>query len=279
MYKTVTLHLEDDSLVNAVSPVGLAIHQGDSCVVECHHVPEFGQVLRLADHEGVLPARGTMPLILRRATLQDQSRAKENAVTGRMAAKTVHKRVEEHKLPLHIVQVRYSFDRSVLHITFTAENRVEFGEFVKALAGELRVRVEMKSLGVRDAARLVGGMGVCGRSLCCRSWLKDFAVVSVKMAKTQRIALNPGSISGMCGRLKCCLRYEFDQYRQQGEGLPRDGAPVQCPGGCGMVWDKDIMGQRLKVRLDDGRIMDCPVAEVKPLAPDGRHDREKEIES
>lgn len=276
MYRTVTIHFEDDSLVNAVSPVGLAIHQGDLCVVECNRVPEFGQILQLADHEGVMPAKGTMPVILRRATLQDQSRAKENAVNSRMASKTVHKRVEEHKLPIHIVQVRYSFDRSVLHITFTAENRVEFGELVKNLAGELRVRIEMKSLGVRDAARLVGGMGVCGRPLCCKTWLSNFEVVSVKMAKTQRLALNPGSISGMCGRLKCCLKYEFENYRTMGEGLPRDGAMVRCQDGCGCVCDKDIMSQRVRVRLEDGRIRNYLVDEISPMGDRQRAEQEND---
>ena len=267
MYRTVVVHFEDDSLANAVSPVELAIHPGDSCVVECNRIPEFGQILQLSDHDGPLPPRGSVPAILRRATLQDQSRAKENSVVGRMASKTVHKRVEEMKLPMHIVQVRYSFDRSVLHITFTSEDRVEYGELVKALAGELRTRIEMKSLGVRDAARLVGGMGVCGRPLCCKAWLKEFEVVSVKMAKTQRLALNPGTIGGMCGRLKCCLKYEFDSYREANGNLPRDGAAVRCQEGCGCVGDKDIMRQRVKVRMDDGRILDFPVEELEPAPP------------
>ena len=186
-------------------------------------------------------------------------------MTGRLASKTVHKRVEEQKLPLRLIHVRYSFDRSILHVTFTAEERIEYTEFVRSLAGELQARIEMKFLGVRDVARLVGGMGVCGRSLCCKSWLKDFEGVSVKMAKTQRLTLNPGTISGMCGRLKCCLKYEFDSYRQMGETLPRDGASVRCGDGCGCVWDKDIMRQRVKVRLEDGRILDYPAEEVQPM--------------
>lgn len=279
MYRTVIVHFEDDSLANAVSPLELAIHPGDSCVVECSRIPEFGQVLQLSEHEGSLPPRGTVPILLRRATLQDQARAKENSVVGRMASKTVHKHVEKMGLPMHIVQVRYSFDRSVLHVTFTSDDRVEYGELVKTLAGELRARIEMKSLGVRDAARLVGGMGVCGRALCCKVWLKEFEVVSVKMAKTQRLALNPGTIGGMCGRLKCCLKYEFESYRRASETLPRDGAPVRCQEGCGCVWDKDIMRQRVKVRMDDGRILDCPVEELESAPhspPPHGHKQEKQ---
>jgi cell fate regulator YaaT (PSP1 superfamily) len=238
VYRSVDIHFEDGSLVNAISPADLSIHPGDWCVVDCNRIPEFGQVIQLVDQDGDLPKKGLTPCLMRRATLQDQARAKENSVTGRMAAKTVHKRVEEQKLPVHIVQVRYSFDRSVLHITFTAEDRVDTGEFVKGLAGELRVRIELKPLGVRDAARLVGGMGVCGRPLCCKTWIKEFEAVSVKMAKIQHLALNPGSISGMCGRLKCCLKYEVDNYRELGDNLPRDGARPPCEGGCGCGGDK-----------------------------------------
>ena len=265
MYRSVIVHCEDDTLIHAACPKELAIHKGDWCVVECHRLPEFGQIVEVADHDGNLPGKGAIPIVLRRATLQDQSRAKENLLTGRMAAKTVHKRVEELKLALHIVQVRYSFDHAVLHVTFTSEERVELGELIRGLATELRVRVEMRPMGVRDAARLMGGVGVCGRDLCCRTWLREFDAVSVKMAKVQRLALNPGTISGMCGRLKCCLKYEFDNYRELGDNLPRDGAPVHCPGGCGRLCDKDILRQRLKVRLDDGRVMDYAADEVRPV--------------
>lgn len=269
MYRSVDIRLEDDALVSASCPLELTIHVGDLCVVECNRVPECGRVLQMMDHEGAMPAKSLVPSVLRRATLQDQSRASENLVVGRMAVKTVHKRVEEYKLPLHVVQVRYSFDRSVLHVSFTAEDRVEYAEFVKALAGELRVRVEMKSMGVRDAAKHIGGMGVCGRALCCKTWMRDFNVVTVKMAKAQRLALNPGAISGTCGRLKCCLKHEYDGYKQAGEKFPKDGARVACGECNGCVWDKDILGQRIKVRLEDGRLLDCALSEVVPLGPKG----------
>jgi len=267
LYRSLVIHLEDDTLVNAICPAEWAIHQGDLCVIECNRTPESGRVVQLHEHEGDLPAKGQVPFVLRRATLQDQSKAAENLVVGRMAVKTVHKRVEEYKLPIHVVHVRYSFDRSVLHVTFTSEDRVEYTECVKALAGDLRVRVEMRAIGVRDAAKLVGGMGVCGRAICCKTWMKDFNVVTVKMAKTQRLALNPAAISGTCGRLKCCLKHEYDGYKQAGDKFPKDGARVACGNACGCIWDKDILGERVKVRLDDGLIMDCALAEVAPIKP------------
>jgi cell fate regulator YaaT (PSP1 superfamily) len=262
VYRSVLIHLDDDSLVNATCQIELVIHQGDLCVIECNRIPESGHVVQLVEHEGEMPAKGTIPFVLRRATLQDQSRASENQVVGRMALKTVHKRVEEYKLALHVVQVRYSFDRSVLHVTFTSEDRVEYAECVKALAGELRARIEMKAIGVRDAAKLVGGMGVCGRALCCKTWMKDFNVVTVKMAKAQHLALNPGAISGTCGRLKCCLKHEYESYKLAGDKFPKDGARVSCGDSCGCIWEKDILKERVKIRLDDGRIVDCALAEV-----------------
>jgi cell fate regulator YaaT (PSP1 superfamily) len=230
--------------------------------VELNHVHEYGTVVHLEEREGDAAPRPGMATAVRRATLQDQARALENAVVGRMAAKTALKRIEDLRLGIRLVRVRYSLERSVLHITYTAEERVDAHELVKSLAADLHVRVEIRQIGVRDGARLIGGLGPCGRQLCCRTWLSDFAAVGVKMAKLQRLSLNPGTIGGMCGRLKCCLRYEYDLYRRLGERLPRDGARVQCPEGEGWVADKDILGQRIRVRLQDGRILEYEAAQV-----------------
>jgi len=265
MYRSLIIRLEDDSLVNTVCPAEWVIHEGDLLIIDCNHIPESGRVIQWAEHEGDMPAKGHGPFVLRKATLQDQAKASENLVVGRMALKTVHKRVEEYKLALHVVQVRYSFDRSVLHVSFTSEDRVEYSECVKSLAGELRVRVEMRAIGVRDAAKLAGGMGICGRAICCKTWMKDFNVVTVKMAKAQRLALNPGAISGSCGRLKCCLKHEFEVYKHAGDQFPKDGARVACGEGCGCILDKDILRERVKIRMDDGRVLDCAVSEVSSL--------------
>ncbi len=277
VHRVLDIQLEDGTLLKACSPAELAIHTGDQCVVDFHHVPEYGKVMRLVERPGDLPARGQSAVVMRRATLQDQSRARENAVVGRMAARTVGKRVEADKLPIHVVQVRYSFDRAVLHVTYTSEERVECAEAARALSSELRTRVELRNIGVRDSARLIGGMGMCGRTLCCRTWMKEFDGVSVKMAKAQRLALNPSSIGGACGRLKCCLKYEFDCYRRLGERLPRDGARVCCGEGQGCVVDKDILRQRIKVRMDDGRVMDFDNTSVKAAEMEGgKPGRQKE---
>jgi cell fate regulator YaaT (PSP1 superfamily) len=255
----------------------LALHQGDQCIVECNRILEYGTIVALSQREGDMPGRNGHFVVLRQATLQDQARAKENSVVGHMAAKTVAKRIEAAKLPVHVVQVRYSFDRSVLHVTYTCEDRVEFGEFVRSLASELKTHVEMRQMGARDSARLIGGTGVCGRCLCCSTFLKDFAAVSVKMAKTQRLALNPASIGGACGRLKCCLKYEYDCYRQMDEKLPHDGAQVRCAEGVCRMVDKDILRQKIKVRTQDGRFVEYAGDSVEVVEETGeKNARNKE---
>jgi len=268
MYKTVEILLEDEAVLHAACVSELAIHKGDLCVAEWNRIPEFGRVAGLVEQTGASPSKG-LATVLRRATLQDQSRAQENAVVGRMAFKTAARRIEERKLPVRLAQVRYSFDRAVLHISYAAEDRVDCADLGRALAAELHARVELRQIGVRDAARLVGGMGPCGRNLCCRAWLKGFDAVSVKMAKVQRIALNPGTIGGMCGRLKCCLRYEFATYKELGATMPKDGTAVRCPQGCGVLADKDILRQRVRVRVEDGRVLDFPADEVTALNREG----------
>jgi cell fate regulator YaaT (PSP1 superfamily) len=277
MYRVLKLQLEDETVLKAVSPAELALHPGDQCVVECNHLPEFGTIVALKECEGAMPGKGNHYMALRRATLQDQARARENTVVGHMAAKTVAKRMEAAKLPMHIVQVRYSFDRAVLHVTYTSEDRVECGELIRALATELRTHVEMRQIGARDSARLIGGTGVCGRTLCCKAFLKEFEAVSVKMAKAQRLALNPASIGGACGRLKCCLKYEFECYRSMGEKLPPDGAMVRCAEGVCRMVDKDIMRQRVKVRTADGRVIEYDGGSVDVVQDeDNKRARNKE---
>lgn len=270
MYRVIQIQFEDGTHGVAYAPPDAPVHAGEQGLVEVHRVPEFVHLVAVKDQEGDWPHHPPGPMFVRPANPNDQARARENRVVGRTALKAVLRRVEELKLEIHLVSVRYSFDRSILHVVYTAEERAECGELVKALAGELRTRVDMRQTGVRDAARHAGGLGTCGRPLCCRQWLRAFDAVSVKMAKAQRMALNPSAIGGMCGRLKCCLRYEFDLYRQCGEKLPKDGARVCCGGGSGVVIDKDVLAERVKVRFEDGRVLDLDAAEVKAEAAESR---------
>jgi len=269
VHRVVVVQLEDDRRLSGCSPPELAVHEGDEVIVDHDHTLEFGRVLSIASRDEPLPApRPGQSLLVRRATLQDQARAKENGVVSHMAHKTVARRVDEQRLLIRILYVRYSFDRALLTVTYTAEERVDCRDLAKTLAADLHTRVDMRQIGVRDAAGQVGGMAACGRRLCCCSWLDRFGVVSVKMAKTQRLSLNPAAISGMCGRLKCCLRYEKDLYKQLSENLPRDGARVRCPEGEGKVEDKDVLAQRLRVRLTDGRVLTVAAGDVSALGDD-----------
>jgi cell fate regulator YaaT (PSP1 superfamily) len=269
VHRVVVVQLEDERRLTGCSPAELAVHEGDDVIVDHDRILEFGRVLSIESRDEPLPPpHPGQALLVRRATLQDQSRAKENGVVSHMALKTVHRRVEEQRLPIRILHVRYSFDRALLTVTYTAEERVECREVAKTLAADLHTRVDLRQIGVRDAAGQVGGMAACGRRLCCCSWLSRFGVVSVKMAKNQRLSLNPAAISGMCGRLKCCLRYENDLYKQLSEGLPRDGARVRCPEGEGKVEDKDVLAQRIRVRLADGRVLTLVAGDVAVVGED-----------
>jgi cell fate regulator YaaT (PSP1 superfamily) len=163
--------------------------------------------------------------------------------------------VQQGELHVHLLRIRYSFDRSVLHVCYSAEEDQDMRELMRQLEQRLHTRLDMRLLGVRDSAALTGGVGTCGQKLCCSSWMRRFEAVNVKMAKVQGLSLNPAAISGSCGRLKCCLRYEYDYYREAGQRLPRLGAKVETADGKGAVLDVDILRQTVKVALDDERIV------------------------
>ena len=256
------VQLSDGTHVRCCCPPEVAIHQGDQCIIDVGHLPEFGHIVSLGEEADDAADKATSARVLRRATLQDQAKARENALMSKMAMSTCLQRADKYSLDIHLVRSRYSFDRSVLMVLFASEDPVDVREMTKEMAGELHCRVEMKQIGVRDEAGIVGGMGVCGRKLCCCTWLRDFQSVNVKMAKSQRLSLNPAAISGCCGRLKCCLRYEYDQYEQYGRGMPRQGAVVDCPTGRGRVISRDVLTQRVKVGLDNERVETYETEEV-----------------
>lgn len=262
MDSVVYIEVDEGTRVKCSCPSELVLHEGAQCVFEAEKILDFGQVA-VRGEETVDPAKAVgMGRVVRRATLQDQAKANENALMSRMALKTCTENAQKHNLPMRLVRVRYSFDRAVLLVLFVAEERIDFREMVKELAAEFRTRVEMRQIGVRDEAGIIGGLGVCGRTLCCCSWLHHFASINVKMAKCQRVSLNPGAMGGMCGRLKCCLRFEYDGYREVSRILPNDGDLVQCPDGKGRVVDKNVLAQRVRVRLDDERMFEYRADEV-----------------
>ncbi len=174
-------------------------------------------------------------------------------------------KIAEFKLPMNLSRVQHVVEANKTIFFFTAEGRVDFRQLIKELASNLRHRIEMKQVGVRDEARVISGYGVCGESLCCSTFLKEFTPVTIRMAKDQGLALNPSKISGVCGRLMCCLQYEHENYKTMAKGLPKHNSRVETEDGPGKVLKNDILQQKVIVRLDDESIMTYPVNELKIL--------------
>ena len=232
-------------------PNGLTCKQGDHVIIDTARGPEFG-ICAGGNH--TIPAKDVVsPLrnILRLATAHDEKVMEENRRKEKRAFDLCMEKIQEHKLDMQLVSAEYAFDGSKILFFFTADERVDFRELVKQLAGMLHTRIELRQIGVRDKAKMVGGLGICGRPFCCASFLDDFQPVSIKMAKTQNLSLNPTKISGTCGRLMCCLKYEQDAYEDLIRSSPKLESFVDTPDGRGTVIELDLLRQRVKVRMEE----------------------------
>lgn len=203
--------------------------------------------------------------VVRHLTLQDKSRVHEKQTREQSLLRTAARKVKEHSLPMKMLNCHYTFDRTMVFFQFVADGRVDFRALVKDLSGAFKARVELRQVGVRDEASLVGGIGCCGRPFCCATVLNKFPAVNVKAAKEQRLSLNPSSVSGSCGRLKCCLRYELDGYRELNKMMPRVNARCQTEQGSGKVMECNVLTQCVRVLLDGdaGRCAEFPADQVK----------------
>lgn len=226
---------------------------GDYVIVEQERGLEYGQVM--SEPEVLLESELQEPLkkITRVATKQDLEQIKKNKERIKDAIASCSKKITQHKLDMKLVEAEYSFDRSKIIFYFTAEERIDFRELVKDLAKDFKARIEMKQIGVRDEARMVGGFGPCGRQLCCVRFLKDFEPVTIRMAKEQNLPLNPSKISGVCGRLMCCLSYEYKTYKELLEGLPKEGQTIKTKDGPGKVMSVNALTRSVTVELQDSR--------------------------
>ena len=186
--------------------------------------------------------------VLRVSTEEDDANHQNNKVKAQEAMKICHEKIKVHELDMKLIDVEYTFDNNKVIFYFTADGRIDFRELVKDLAAIFRTRIELRQIGVRDESKMVKGLGPCGREICCGSWLGDFAPVSIKMAKDQNLSLNPVKISGLCGRLMCCLKYEYDTYVQIRVGMPNRGDKVKTPDGMAVVVDTNILLEQVKVR-------------------------------
>lgn len=231
-------------------PAGSPMKKGDLVVVETSRGTECGEVVipnkEVADDTIVKPLKK----VVRPATADDARRARENAEKEERAFHICQEKIAVHKLDMKLVDVEYTFDNSKILFYFTADGRVDFRGLVKDLASVFRTRIELRQIGVRDEAKMLGGLGICGRPFCCTQFLGDFQPVSIKMAKEQGLSLNPTKISGSCGRLMCCLKYEQDSYEALLRITPKQGAIVTTKEGKGMVLDANLLTGAVKVRLD-----------------------------
>ena len=227
-----------------------AMEKGSQVVVETARGVECGEVVipnkEVAEETIIKPLKP----VLRPATQEDIRRSKENAEKEKRAFKLCQEKIAAHKLDMKLVDVEYTFDNSKILFYFTADGRVDFRELVKDLASVFRTRIELRQIGVRDEAKMLGGLGICGRPFCCSQFLGDFQPVSIKMAKEQGLSLNPTKISGCCGRLMCCLKYEQDTYEELLRSTPKLGAIVTSKEGKGTVLEANLLTGAIKVRLD-----------------------------
>ena len=233
-------------------PDGIEIEQGKHVIVETAMGKEYGEVAIanriIPDDKLVKPLKK----IIRVATNKDRKQHEENKEKEKEALKICEKKVKEHGLDMKLTDVEYKFDRSKLLFFFKADGRIDFRDLVKDLASIFKTRIELRQIGVRDEVRSLGGNGMCGRELCCCSFLGNFEAVSIKMAKEQNISLNPAKISGNCGRLMCCLKYEQEVYEEKLKRLPKVGAIVKTEDGEGEVCGVETLKEIIKVKFHDG---------------------------
>jgi cell fate regulator YaaT (PSP1 superfamily) len=241
----------------------LVLRHGEQVVVDDGESTEVGTV---AVPGAARPAGAPLPRIVRRADARDLARVADAARRTADALAVARARAAAQALPIKIFRVDFQRGGRVL-VSFASETRIDFRQLVRELAAELRSRIEMRQVGVRDEAKVIGGIGSCGRELCCSTFLPKFAPVSIKMAKNQNLALSPAKVSGQCGRLKCCLVYEDDVYREAAASLPRLGRSVATPDGVGRVGDLDVLRGRVRVYFDNQPPKVFGAADVSPAPP------------
>ncbi len=225
---------------------------GDMCIAETHWGEDIGMIAATKRTLCCNKMRKQYKKIIRKATEEDLEKSELNDQRTKEAYKFCLEKIEERKLPMKLFQVIINLDNTKSKFYFSAEGRVDFRELIKDLAKKLRMKIEMRQIGVRDEAKLLGGCGPCGQKLCCARFLKDFEPVSIKMAKNQNLPLNPLKITGKCGRLLCCLIYENDTYKGLRKNIPKAGTAVKTPEGEGKIVGIDIIQQKVTIQMEDG---------------------------
>lgn len=234
------------------NPKNIKVKKGDNVIVETAQGEEYGEVMipnRIVEDDKILEP---LKKVIRIANYKDNKHYEECRKKEKEAFNVCIKKIKEHKLDMNLTDVEFKFDNSKILFYFTADGRIDFRELVKDLAAIYKTRIELRQIGVRDEVKRIGGNGVCGRELCCCSFLSDFEAVSIKMAKEQNMSLNPSKISGNCGRLMCCLKYENEVYEEKLQRLPNIGAIVKTEDGEGEIDNIETLKERVRVKIKDG---------------------------
>ena len=263
LYDVVGVRFKKAGKVYYFDPNQFDISENEFVIVETVRGIEYGKVVitkkQVDENDVVLPLKK----VIRIANENDRTIVEENKHAAKEAYQVCQQKVVEHNLDMKLVDVEYTFDRNKIIFYFTADGRIDFRELVKDLAAIFRTRIELRQIGVRDEAKMLGGIGPCGRMLCCSTFLGDFEPVSIKMAKDQNLSLNPAKISGLCGRLMCCLKYENDEYEAAKEQLPDLDQRIQTPHGTGRVIGLNILERLIQVELvDKERIVEYTLDEL-----------------
>jgi cell fate regulator YaaT (PSP1 superfamily) len=253
MIKKVKIKFKDQVKLLTYNANNLNLKQHDLVIVEAERGQDCAEVVSVIDKTSQDQTNNKLKKVLRVMTPEDKQQIEKNKKDVKDAFKTAQKKIVERKLEMKLVEAEYSFDRSKIIFYFTAEGRVDFRELVRDLAHLFKARIELKQIGVRDEVKMFGGYGCCGRQLCCAAFLKDFEPVTIRMAKQQNMPLNPEKISGLCGRLMCCLGYEYQTYKEYCKKLPKEGQYIDTPEGKGRVIAVHTLKQTVEIELEDER--------------------------
>ncbi len=260
----ILVQLRNSGQIQFYQAGNLTLKVGDCVIVEHDRGLDYGCVILPGQaHCCAVEASPKEPpkKIIRLAKESDLKQVEDNCLKAKEAFNACEKKINEHKLDMKLVKAEYSFDRSKILFYFTSDGRVDFRNLVKDLAKIFKARIELRQIGVRDEARLFGGYGSCGRELCCKIFLKDFEPVTIKMAKEEGLSLNPPKISGLCGRLMCCLSYEYETYKLLSKGLPREGEHLNTAQGKGKVINVNVFKRAVTVQLEEGGFLEVSYKE------------------
>ncbi|MBU4304129.1 MAG: stage 0 sporulation family protein [Candidatus Omnitrophica bacterium] len=272
--KIVDVKLRDQGKPVIYNVNNVEVKPPDMVILESERGIDFGQIVSESEHATADASLGGLKRILRVATAQDIEQIARNKREIKDVFDTAQKKIEERALSMKLVEAEYSFDRSKIIFYFTAEGRIDFRELVRDLAHLFKARIELKQIGVRDEVKMFGGYGCCGRQLCCSAFLKDFEPVTIRMAKRQNMPLNPEKISGLCGRLMCCLGYEYQTYKDFSKNLPKEGQYIETKEGKGRVISVHTLKQTVVIEMEDERVVEISFKD-RPLEKEKGENKDK----